>query len=315
MTEIDFAYFNYEHGGLIDGQDRFFSSGRGYNLGGLVRVAGDSDRWAHILIMGEGDRYELAGGEGMFEAAAAMRAAGGPPYVPLAGERPDEGLYGPVIFVDPRAVVIRRFFYHRLPDHAPRYSNLLVASLPGGPQKVFRVRTGHGALSGGDERLAEAKKLRRLADPSIPTLVAMDWNSVPSGPDWEDQELNDPALWGQPGQEWARAHRVRWEHGPGQAGPYVPDTQALDYLIGWWDPGQGRRIGGAGFFDAAELSGDATATQVPAADGRQRRAIDRILVNRPWASAIVAGSYQVHQPADPAHPDSDHLRVSVTVRI
>jgi len=315
VTEIDFAYFNYEHGGLIDGQDRFFSSGRGYNLGGLVRVAGDSDRWAHILIMGEGDRYELAGGEGMFEAAAAMRAAGGPPYVPLAGERPDEGLYGPVIFVDPRAVVIRRFFYHRLPDHAPRYSNLLVASLPGGPQKVFRVRTGHGALSGGDERLAEAKKLRRLADPSIPTLVAMDWNSVPSGPDWEDQELNDPALWGQPGQEWARAHRVRWEHGPGQAGPYVPDTQALDYLIGWWDPGQGRRIGGAGFFDAAELSADATATQVPAADGRQRRAIDRILVNRPWASAIVAGSYQVHQPADPAHPDSDHLRVSVTVRI
>jgi len=33
------------------------------------------------------------------------------------------------------------------------------------------------------------------------------------------------------------------------------------------------------------------------------------------ADAIVPGSYQVHQPADPDHPDSDHLRVSVAIRI
>jgi hypothetical protein len=44
MTEIDFAYFNFEHGGLIDGRDHFFSSGRGYDFGGLVRVAGGGDR-------------------------------------------------------------------------------------------------------------------------------------------------------------------------------------------------------------------------------------------------------------------------------
>jgi len=91
VTEIDFAYFNYEHGGLTGGHDHAYSSGRGYDFGGLVRVAGDQGRWPHILIMGEGDRYEFAGGEGMWEAAAAMRAAGGRPYVPLACELPREG--------------------------------------------------------------------------------------------------------------------------------------------------------------------------------------------------------------------------------
>jgi len=176
---------------------------------GWPGVAGDGGRWPHILIMGEGDRYELSGGEGMWEAAAAMRAAGGRPYVPLACELPAEGLYAPVIFVDPQAVVIRRFYYHRLPDHAPRNSNLLVASLPGRPaREIFRVRTGHGALSGGDSRLADAMRLRRLADPRIPTLMAMDFNSVPSGPMWEDKGLNDPAVWG-----GTRARNGDWRTG------------------------------------------------------------------------------------------------------
>ncbi len=316
MTEIDVAYFNYEHGGLIDGRDHFFSSGRGYRFDGLIRVAGSGGRWPHVLVLGEGDRYELAGGEGMWEAAAAMRAAGGRPYVPLACELPAEGLYAPVIFVDPQAVVIRRFYYHRLPDHAPRNSNLLVASLPGrSPEEIFQVRTGHGGLDGGDARLADAMRLRRAAAPRIPALVAMDWNSVPSGPQWEDRELNDRALWGNPGQEWALAHRALWRHGPAQAGPYLPDTRALDYLLGWWNPQTGQREGGIGFFDVAELARDFTPTQVPVPDGRQRRAIDRILVNAAWKDAVIPGSYHVHQPADPDHPDSDHLRVSITIRV
>lgn len=106
-----------------------------------------------------------------------------------------------------------------------------------------------------------------------------------------------------------------WQHGPQQAGPFVPDTRALDYLIGWWDPERQRRTGGIGFYDAAELAGDYIPTQVPVPQGWQRRAIDRILVNKPWKDAIAPGSFQVHQPADPASPDSDHLRVSVAVEV
>jgi endonuclease/exonuclease/phosphatase family metal-dependent hydrolase len=314
-TEIEFAYWNYEHGGLIDGDDHFFSSGRGYRFDSLVRVAGDGGRWPHILVMGEGDRYEMAGGEGMWEAATAMRAAGGRPYVPLACELPREGLYAPVIFVDPQAVVIRRFFDPRLPDHAARYSNLLVATLPGRPwNEKFQVKTGHGALDGGDSRLADAMRLRRLADPSIPTLVAMDWNSVPSGPLWEDTALASPENWGV-GTAWRLAHRVMWNIQRGLQWPLEADTRALDYLIGVWDPQTGQRTGGVGFYDVAELARDPTPTQAPSPEGYPRRTIDRILVNAAWKDKIVTGSYEVHQPADPEHPDSDHLRVSVTIRI
>jgi hypothetical protein len=53
---------------------------------------------------------------------------------------------------------------------------------------------------------------------------------------------------------------------------------------------------GIGFYDAAELAGDPTPTQVPVVEGWHRRTIDRILVNEPWKDAAVAGSYQVHQP-------------------
>jgi hypothetical protein len=48
VTEIDFAYFSYEHGGLIGGEDRFYSSGRGYDFAGRVRVTDDQGRWPHI---------------------------------------------------------------------------------------------------------------------------------------------------------------------------------------------------------------------------------------------------------------------------
>ena len=88
----------------------------------------------------------------------------------------------------------------------------------------------------------------------------------------------------------------------------------IDFLTGWWNPQTGQREGGIGFSGAAELAGDPAPTQVPVPDGRQRRAIDRILVNAAWKDAIVPGSYHVHQPADPARPDSDHLRVSVTIQ-
>jgi len=43
----------------------------------------------------------------MWEAAAAMRAAGGRAYVPLLGSLPrDWGPYAPVIFVDTQTIVI-----------------------------------------------------------------------------------------------------------------------------------------------------------------------------------------------------------------
>ena len=205
MTEIDFAYLNYEHGGLRN--TGYPGGGADYDYAGLVRVMSDGDRWPHILVMGEGDRYEYAGGRGVWEAAAAMRAAGGRAYVPLLGSLPREwGPYAPVIFADPQSVVIRRWHDHRSPDFAARYRNLLVATLPGrGDDEVFRVvATPRGPLQRGHAAGRRAG-LRRLADPAVPSLIAGDWNSVPSGPGWEDRELNDPRFW--PPDSTGRARR------------------------------------------------------------------------------------------------------------
>src|SRR6266536_6036411 len=74
VTAIDLAYFNFEHGGLIGGGAR--GGGSGYEYTGLVRVMGEDDRWPNLFVMGEGDRYDFNGGEGMWGAVAAMRAAG-----------------------------------------------------------------------------------------------------------------------------------------------------------------------------------------------------------------------------------------------
>jgi len=57
LTELEIAYFNYEHGGLLDAQDRFYSTGHSRDFTGLVRVAGDQGRWPHILVMGFSDRW------------------------------------------------------------------------------------------------------------------------------------------------------------------------------------------------------------------------------------------------------------------
>ena len=54
MTEIDFAYLNYEHGGLRD--TGCPGGGADYDYAGLVRVMSDGDRWPHILVMGLSDR-------------------------------------------------------------------------------------------------------------------------------------------------------------------------------------------------------------------------------------------------------------------
>jgi hypothetical protein len=315
VTRVNVSYFNLGRGGLrlAAAPGALDPHGYGYDHSGLVRVMAGGAPWPDILILGEAERYAYWGQEGARLAVRAMRQAGGPGYEPLFCTLPRGwgDHFAPVIFVNPVTVEVRLWHSHHAPDWAERDANLLVAAVPGREDgDVFRVVTGHGDLHDGDTRLADAKRLRRLADPSVPCLAAMDWNSVPSGPMWQDQDLDDPRSW-PPGNYWARAHRIVWRHGPAQAGPHIADTRALDYLIGWWDPGQGCRAGGIGFCDVAELAGDFTPTQVPVPDGRQRRAIDRFLVNEPMKDRVIRGLFKVHEPADPARPDSDHKRVDV----
>ena len=144
----------------------------------------------------------------------------------------------------------------------------------------------------------------------------------PSGPHFEPTDLNTAGVHGPRQLAW----RVLFRHGLAQAGPHRYDSRALDYLIGYWHAPRdwrrawlrrrlGRRVGGVGFYHAAELAGDFTPTQTAKPNGRQPIALDAILLNQSMAAAYVPGSYRVHPFPDPDNPDSDHHRVSVTVDV
>lgn len=308
MTEIDFAYWNYEHGGRRDADSG--GNGGSYDFEPLCRVVGHEDRWPHVLILGEADRYDFDGGAGLWGAAAAMREAGGRVYTPLMCSLPrDWGPFAPAIFVDLQTVQVDRFYDHRLPDFAARRRNVLQAFLPG-REDLFRIVTGHGDLGGGLQRLLDAQALRPLAHPGVPTIIGMDWNCTLSGPRWEPNDLGDSEKWP---ARWMIANRAQWHEDPDPHAPVRADTRALDYLCGRWQ--DGRRVDGVGFHWVGELADDPTPTNLPQPNGRQCTQIDGFVVNEPWKQRIVPGSFLVQPSLDPANPDSDHLAVRVAVDI
>ena len=309
MTHLRLSYANVEHGGRTEaGYSSYSGDGGAFDYTKVTGMLHDGD-WPDILVIGEGDRYELNGMEGAHEAAAALRDAGGPAYVPYPCSLPREwGLFAPVVYLDPTKVVVRRFYSHRLPDFASRNRNLMVFTLPGRTDPL-RIAVTHGDIYSGDTRLADNRRFDRLADPAIPCALLGDWNTVPSGPHFEPTDMNKPGVH----NPRAINYRVQFRGGARQAGPHTYDTRALDALVGWWNPETQRREGGIGFHHAAELAQDFTPTQIERPNGRQCLAIDAILLNDPLRDAYVPGSYRVHDFRDPRNPDSDHKRISVTV--
>ncbi|SNT14446.1 Endonuclease/Exonuclease/phosphatase family protein [Actinomadura meyerae] len=310
MTELRLSYVNVEHGGRTPaGYSSYSGDGGPYDYRKIVGMFHDGD-WPDIAVIGEGDRFELNGMEGAYEAAAALREAGGPPYVPKPCSLPREwGMFAPVIFVNPVKVVTRRFYSHRLPDFAARNRNLLLFTLPGRSDPI-RIAVTHGDIYSGDTRLADNRRFDRLAE-GMPCALLGDWNTVPSGPMFEPTDMNKPGLH----NPRAINYRVQFQGGARQAGPHIYDTRALDFLVGWWNPDTQQREGGVGFHHCAELAQNFTPTQGERPNGRQCLVIDGILLNDPLRDAYVPGSYRVHDWRDPERPDSDHKRISVTVDI
>lgn len=308
--QVDLAYFNYEHGGLIGATSRG-DEFRGYDYTGLVRVLGEDDRWPHLFVMGEGDFYDYFGGMGMWGAVEAMRAAGGRAYVPLPCSLPREwGPFAPVIFYDAQSLLVDRFFDHRAPGFGARNRNLLrIKPVSGGD--MLHVATLHGDMYDEIYRSADAKELRWLADERHLSAVLADFNETLSGPQFEPRDLEDPRFYNEP---WQYLHRLR--HTDGRADrPYRRTTGALDYLCGYWDQSQARRVGGIGFVDVAEQTQIYTGTNLPKEGGRQPVQLDHILLNTPLAKRVLPGTVRIHEPLDPENPDSDHKRISVTVEL
>jgi endonuclease/exonuclease/phosphatase family metal-dependent hydrolase len=299
MSQMQVDVFNYEHAGRA-GAD-YIGNGGPCDPAGLARVMAVGDP-PDILVMPEGDRYELNGREGAWEAATELAEVTGRPYVPHTCSLPDEGgMFAPTIFHDPTTIQVRRFYDHRLPDFAARTRNLLVATRPGQDWgDRFFVIAHHGDHVDPAERFRQAKKFSRYAQ-NIPCLIAGDWNGTPSGPQFEWQDLHTPGVH----TPIALAWRIRWDpQNPG--GPHEPDTDQLDFLVGSWTP-EGR-IGGLDFSHAAEVADDYTPTQAPRPNKRQQVVLDGFVFNQRWRKHKRLVDYKVHPPLED-HP-SDHYRVS-----
>ncbi|MEU4827748.1 hypothetical protein AB0H37_38290 [Actinomadura sp. NPDC023710] len=311
MPNLRLSYVNVEHGGrdTSPGFSPYSGDGAGYDFGRVVGMFHDGD-WPNVLVLGEGDRYELNGMEGALEAAAAMRAAGGPAYHPHPCSLPREGgMFAPVIYTTD-AVQVRRFYNHRLPDFASRNRNTMFFTLPGS-DAPFRIVAWHGDIHSGDGRLADARTFGRWADPTIPTALIGDFNQVPSGPHFAPKDLNTPGVHN-PRQ---LAFRILWRSGRDWTGRYKYDSRAMDYLCGHWSRIRKKRVGGLGFHHVAELAGDYTPTQGAKPNGRRPLVFDAFLFNESLVPYYVPESYKVHTFRDPTDPDSDHRRVSVSIDI
>lgn len=237
MTRLRLSYANIEHGGRTEaGYSAYSGDGGHYDYTKVTAMVHDGD-WPDILIIGEGDRYELNGMEGAHEAAAALRDAGGPAYVPYPCSLPREwGMFAPVIYIDPTKVVVRRFYSHRLPDFAARNRNLMLFTLPG-RRDPFRIAVTHGDIYSGDTRLADNHRFDRLADPAIPCALLGDWNTVPSGPHFEPTDMNTPAC-------TTRAPSTTASNGKGEPGRPARTSTTPEPWTPWSDGGTPPRANG-----------------------------------------------------------------------
>lgn len=307
---VDLSIVNYAHGGGNCDANRACGT---WDYDGLRRIM-RGPRWPDILIVFEGERWALTGGDGGWGAAVALRREQRElglterPYVPLFGTLTQgRGPIAPVIFIDPTTICVRQWFDGEDPDAYERTRNLL-EFWPAGVEEGQRLRLipQHFPWNKPLGRILDAEELTRYGSPKAPpAVICGDFNTAASG---EDVSGWDKRSWWE-----AVRHSMTWA---GQ--PDVYDSLALDMLTGRWDAERGERVGPnglrPGFFDAAELVGDLRPTETAKPPRPPQRNM-RFLLNKPLRTCVVNGSYEVHSFLDEEGWDTDHRRVSVTLGV
>lgn len=317
INELELAYVNYEHGGLIAdpaGLGLHVGEGYRYEHSRLARLFGDGGRWPDLAVIGECDRWEFWAGRGAWEAIAAIAEAGGRSYAWLPTVLPREwGPFAPGILYDPQTVRVQRYFSPHAPDFAARTRNLLVFRHARGSESFFLVPI-HGDPYVPGHRAMDAQLLWWLANEKRSSILLGDFNEPLDGPEYQPTDLDDPTIYDKP---WGSGAKIHLDHGR-IVPPRRRSTGSLDYLCGWWDPETQQRVHGIGFTDLAELHNITTPTDLrrpigTPGPGREGVALDHILVNGRAREFVQMGSFRVHEPIDPDNPDSDHKRLSVTL--
>ncbi|WP_116246867.1 hypothetical protein [Nocardiopsis sp. FIRDI 009] len=264
-----------------------------------------------VVVVNEATGWRNRGMRRGLDVAHHLRTRYGPAYQLLVGHL-DRSDHPPAILYDPDVLTLREW-RHPTTNTTVASHNLATFTTRWGELSILPQ---HWHPWDANTRLHEAHQVRGVVANRPRVMVVGDLNSTCSGPG---------ELW--PRKDWdtipvAKRHEKGWQPG-GPEGAWEPRTDALDHLIGTWNPTTGTRVGGAGLATVVELDwqrrgcppGDrfAATTNTPPERGGGM-VIDHGLLTRDLWETVVAGSYQVHVP--PAGRQvSDHRLVTWTLRL
>ncbi|MFF0825006.1 endonuclease/exonuclease/phosphatase family protein [Micromonospora haikouensis] len=301
---IPVALFNFEAGGLRHGQR---------NLRPLVDAFHDVQAPPALILLCEAKTWHENGQRPLHHAAELLADRFDRPYVGVLGHDPHSPM-PPAILYDPTLLTLRSWPAPADPHVFADKRNIAVFAIrgtgaPGTPDSrtTFAAAVTHWDPHCGIRRRQQAALLDRYGTTDMPVIVGGDLNSTASGPHL-------------PQRDWAAAgHRARAQKARRHPdGTWTADTDAVDHLIGRWDPETHRRIDGCGFHALAELARNAN-PHIPllptvnnGIDVGGGLLIDWLLANDAMRPHVDPGSYRVHVPARQPYP-SDHRLVTATL--
>ena len=295
-----------------------------FEAGGLRRPGQDRDLQLHIdafhltepapaLLLNEAKYWREDGSRPLHQAAELLADRFDTPYVGLLGHDPDSPM-PPAIIYDPTVLILRTWPEAGDPHlFADKRNVAFFAVRDSGDVGIDRVEFGaavtHWTPHCGIRRRQQAALLDRYGTTRQPVIIGGDLNSTASGPHL-------------PQRDWAVAdYRTRAQKGRQLPdGTWTADTDAVDHLIGSWNPHHQQRIDGCGFHALADLAWHTnpgvpllpTVNDDEDIDVGGGLLIDWLLVNNAMLPHIVTDSYRVHTPRDEP-PPSDHRLVTATL--
>ena len=304
MTNLVIATYNYQSGGCHDGT---------FHMGPLQQALAVLDSPPAVLLFCEAKHYRTNQYEGLRLAEQALTQQFDAPYFGLLGTC-QRGPMPPAIFYQPDLVTKLHW-----PGDNPNDPDVFDDQRnygrfrANGSGQEFGAWVEHFQPRNGATRLDEARRIDRYGKDPLPIIGGGDLNSTASGPHFPQRD------W-QAANHHIRTHKGKWVDDGTPEGRWEADTDALDHLIGPWDPTSGRRLEGSGYHAFAELAWLANPDFViqpslidkPGEGGPDL--IDYLLANNAMRRYVIADRYRVHVPDGPPFP-SDHYLVTGEIDI
>ncbi|MEV4708218.1 hypothetical protein [Actinoplanes sp. NPDC049316] len=295
---------NYEGGGLNKATLR-------YRFDGLQNTLSRAPKRPALILFCEAKNYGAAGNTGLYQAAEAITDVLGTPYAALLG-RGDRGPITPAIFYDPGLLLPRFWIDRGEVDPYPDQVNIcrfavLDADARTRPELIAAVD--HFPGDHPQARVKAAARLHRWAKDRTPVIVGGDLNEQPSGehyPPWNPE----------PCTPLVRRRKARHV-----GGAWVHSSDALDSLVGTWNPVTGVRDDGIGFHLLSELawiaSGHTMRIQPTVIDkpGEVPLTIDHLLVNDALLPHVIPTSFRTLVAPSGTQEGSDHIAVYAELRM